>query len=91
MQGLVWIDPVTSQIVRMRTDLLEPDWRNGVASQTTESWFTEVRFEGLTRSFWLPRRVLVTMEYRQKIFRNEHSYSNYRLFSVSSFDKIVKP
>jgi hypothetical protein len=91
LQGLVWIDPVTYQIVRMRTDLLEPDTRNGVARQTTESWLSEVRFDGVPQAFWLPRQVVVTIEYRQKIFRNEHRYSGYKLFSVSSFDKIVKP
>ena len=91
VQGLVWIDPITYQIVQMRTDLLEPDIRNGVARQTTESWFSEVRFDGVSQAFWLPRQVVVTIEYGQKIFRNEHRYSGYKLFSVTSFDKIVKP
>jgi hypothetical protein len=91
LRGLVWIDPVTYQIVRMRTDLLEPDMRNGVARQTTESWFSEVRFDRVHQAFWLPRQVVVTIEYGQRIFRNEHRYSGYKLFSVSTFDKIVKP
>ncbi len=91
LQGLVWIDPATYQIVRMRTDLLEPDNRNFVTRRTTESWFSEVRFDGVPQAFWLPRRVVVTTEYAGQIYRNEHVYSGYRLFSVSSFDKIVKP
>ncbi len=91
LQGLVWIDPATNQIVRMRSDLLEPDMRNGVSRQTTESWFKEVRFDGVPQAFWLPRRVVVTIEYRERIFRNEHRYSDYKLFSVSTFDKIVRP
>ena len=91
LQGLLWIEPDTCQIVRMRTDLLEPDLRNRVTRQTTESWFSEVHFDDPSQSFWLPRRVLVTIEYEQRIFRNQHSYSDYKLFSVSSLDKITRP
>lgn len=93
LQGLVWIDPNTYQIVRMRTDLLEPDSRDGVMRQTTEIWLSEVHFDGTPQAFWLPREVVVTIEWAwaQKIFRNVHSYSDYKLFTVSSYDKIVKP
>ena len=93
LQGLVWIDPDSYQILRMRTDLLEPDQKDGVARQTTEIWLGEVRFDGTPQPFWLPREVRVTIEWAwaQRIFRNVHTYTDYKLFSVSSFDKIVKP
>ena len=91
LQGIVWIDPATYQIVRMRTDLLRPDYLNQVTRQTTEIWLTEVHFTGAPQSFWLPREVVVTIEFRTMIYRNVHKYSDYKLFTVSSFDKIVKP
>ena len=91
LQGLVWIDQDSYQILRMRTDLLEPDYHNGVTSQTTEVWLSEVHFDGIQQVFWLPREVRVTCEYWHKIFRNLHTYSDYKLFTVASYDKIVKP
>ena len=91
LQGLVWIDPDSYQILRIRTDLLEPDYRNGVTSETTEVWLNDVHFDGIQQAFWLPREVRVTCDYWHKIFRNLHSYSDYKVFTVASYDKIVKP
>jgi hypothetical protein len=91
LQGLIWIDPLSYQIVRIRTDLLEPDVRNGVMRETTDVWLTEVHFEGIEQAFWLPREVEVTCDWFHNTFRNLHSYSDYKLFTVSSYDKIVKP
>jgi hypothetical protein len=55
VRGLVWVDPNTYQIVRMRTDMLKPDLRDGVLQQTTEIWLSEVRFADSPQPFWLPR------------------------------------
>ena len=91
VQGIVWVDPKNFQIVRMQTDLLEPDFKDGVKKQSTEVWFAETRFAEEGHSFWLPRRVLVTIERGADTFNNEHRYSDYRLFSVESSSKIVIP
>ncbi|MGA2261775.1 MAG: hypothetical protein ABSH28_10090 [Acidobacteriota bacterium] len=91
LQGLIWVDPLTSQIVRMRTDLLEPDSKDGVKRQATEVWFSEIHFTAMAQSFWLPRRVVVTTERGQDTFRNEHGYSDYRLFTVESSSKVTLP
>jgi hypothetical protein len=90
-QGLAWIDSGTHQILRMRTDLLAPRRDVLLARQTTEIWYQEVRFADIAEVFWLPREVLVTMDWNGQIYRNRHRYSDYVVFSVESRDKLEQP
>jgi hypothetical protein len=84
-QGLAWVDPKTYQIIRIHTDLLEPD-QVGM-KQTTDISFSEVHFTDNPQVFWLPREVVVSV-YRQGAadpeFRNTHTYSDYQLFRVDA-------
>jgi hypothetical protein len=88
LQGFAWLDPQTYQIVRMRMDLLAPRPDVMLERQTTEIWFSEVRFGVTTRTFWLPREVLVTMIWRGQTYRNRHRYSDYQVFTVETQEKI---
>ena len=87
VQGLAWVDCETNRILRLRTDLLKPAPEVRLNSQTTEIDYGEVRFGGTQASFWLPRRVVVTIECRGKSFRNVHEYSDFRLFNVQTDEK----
>ncbi len=91
LQGLAWIDPDTYQIVRMRTNLLLSEHPVSLREQKTDIRFTEVHFAGARQSFWLPHEVLVTWRIAGSTFRNRHRYSDYKLFSVESYDKISQP
>jgi thiol-disulfide isomerase/thioredoxin len=86
-QGLVWVDPKTYQITRMRTDLLEPKPEAGLTRQTTEILYGEYQFSTNGVSLWLPREVAVTFEYGAKVYRYIHRYSDYRRFTVESYEK----
>jgi thiol-disulfide isomerase/thioredoxin len=86
-QGLVWVDPKTYQITRMRIDLLEPKPEAGLTRQTTKISYGEYQFSAQGISLWLPREVAVTIEYGAKVYRNTHRYSDYRLFTVESYEK----
>ncbi len=90
-QGLVWIDPQTYQIRKLRADLLAPLESVKLASHSTELSFSEVRFRDIPESFWVPQKVLVTLSWKGKHYRNLHRYSDYRVFTVRSFDSIQLP
>ena len=90
-QGLAWVDPRTFQILRMRTDLLEPQPKIGLNGDTTEIYYDEHRFGTKAMSFWMPREVTVTLRFSGIAFRNTHRYSDYKLFSVESFEKREPP
>jgi arsenate reductase-like glutaredoxin family protein len=84
VQGLIWVDPRTYEIVRMRTDLLEPDLSDGVMSQTTDIRLAEVRFADSSQVYCLPSRVEVALVFGGALYRNTHSYSDYKLFRVET-------
>ncbi|HEV2352487.1 MAG TPA: hypothetical protein VG028_21840 [Terriglobia bacterium] len=87
VQGLAWIDPADFQIVRMRTDLLEPQNKVSLERLTTDVTFREVRFKGSQAAMWLPREVDVTVIYQYTTYRNQHLYSDYKLFNVEAGSK----
>ncbi len=87
VQGVAWIDAATHQIVRMRTDLLKPQSQLRLGRQTTDIEFGPVRFKEIAKEVWLPRRVTVTVEWKGKNYRNQHEYSDFRLFNVNTREK----
>ena len=90
-QGLAWIDSESYQITRLRTELLKPLEEINLEKQSTEIAYGEVHFKGLAAGFWVPKQVSVAVDWNGKRFRNEHSYSEYKLFNVEAFEKIGKP
>jgi hypothetical protein len=84
-QGIAWIDPVKFQIVKMRTDLLEPRPDVGLLTQTTEVQFMEIHLPTVRTPVWLPRSVVVSnLETNGQLVRNRHRYYNYRRFMANS-------
>lgn len=84
VQGVAWIDAENHQIVQMRTDLGGPVPEIRLDSQVTRVNFTEIRFKGGSLRLWLPREVEVETHCYGETFRNTHSYSQYKLFTVQT-------
>jgi tetratricopeptide (TPR) repeat protein len=91
LQGLAWIDPTTFQIVRLHTDLLAPQSKVRLQRQTTEIQFKEVSFKEVARALWLPEEVAVTVDWRGRIYRNQHRYSDFKLFNVEAKEERKTP
>jgi hypothetical protein len=90
-QSLAWIDPQSYQIIRLRTDLLKPLQELCLEKQTTEISYAEVHFKGLATGFWVPQQVTVSVDWNGKHLRNEHRYSEFKLFQVEATEKHGKP
>jgi tetratricopeptide (TPR) repeat protein len=90
-QGLAWVDSGTYQITRLRTDLLKPLLEVNLDRVTTDITYAEVRFKGIATGFWLPQEVAVTVDWNGKQLRNEHRYSEFRVFNVEAIEKRGKP
>jgi hypothetical protein len=87
VQGVAWADAQDYQIVRMRTDLLMPLPKVRMVRQTTEIHYSEAHFKDTPAGLWLPREVIVTVQWRGKTFRNSHHYSNFKRFNVAAEEK----
>jgi hypothetical protein len=84
VQGIMWVDKETFQIIRVRTDLLAPPTEIGLDRQTTEVTFKEFHLPDTEAPAWLPSEVNVDAVLNGRLFRNEHRYTNYRLFRVTT-------
>lgn len=82
--GLVWIDAQSFKIVRIYTSLLDPVPNLRLRKLTTEIQFHQVAFDGNSATLWLPQTVEIIVDWRGRILRNQHSYSDFKLFNVES-------
>jgi tetratricopeptide (TPR) repeat protein len=90
-QGLAWIDSQSYQLTHLRTDLLKPLPEMNLDRETTEIAFSEVHFKGMAAGFWVPQQVTVTVDWNGRHLRNEHRYSEFKLFQVEATEKQGKP
>jgi hypothetical protein len=89
VQGFVWLDPDSYDILRMRTFMQVP--YTILKEQITDILYEKVEFENTKKQFWLPSEANVSFEIPDWTFRNQHKYSDYHLFSVESDYKIGQP
>ena len=87
-QGLAWIDPENSHILRITTWLLAPRKQIGISSQSTTVDYYPVQPAGSQQVLWLPRDVTVLLVFGDTHVRNIHHYSDFKLFRVES---TIKP
>jgi hypothetical protein len=93
VEGFVWLDPENFQILRMRTDLLKAEVSTSLKETITDIRYEKVRFDRGGREFWLPKEINVSWELLNPqgwlwVYRNQHTYSDYHLFTVASDYKI---
>jgi hypothetical protein len=78
------VDASTYQIRRLRTDLLRPLPLIHLNRQTTDISFKEVSFTDVKSDVWLPHQVAVTVDWNGRVYRNWHTYSDFKLFNVEA-------
>lgn len=84
LQGVAWVDASDFRIVRLRTDLLEPLPEVSLHRLTADVQFLPTRIEGVASTLSLPREVMITSEIGGATLREDHLYSEYRLFRAKS-------
>jgi VWFA-related protein len=96
VQGLVWLDPHSFQILRMSTSLLLPEKRTWLKNTNTDISYEKVQFEKRGQEFWLPQVINVSWQFMRadgttSNYYNQHKYSDYHLFIVNTDYEINKP
>lgn len=89
IQGILWVDKNSFQIIQMRSDLLAPRIEMRLMEATTKVTFGETRLPDVPNSLWLPQRVDVYLEIGGRGYHNVHHYTDYRRYRVSA--KILVP
>jgi VWFA-related protein len=88
VQGVAWIDPASYRILRLRTDLLAPQKDIGLTRDTTEIEYAAVHFDQGNLTLWLPREVKLRADLRDYDFHHRLLYSDFRLFTVETQQKL---
>lgn len=91
VQGFVWLDPDSYQILRMRTSMQLPERPTNLKEQVSDIHYAAVQFDGTKKTFWLPREVDCRWDFPDLFYSNQHKYSDYQLFNVESDYKITQP
>jgi len=84
LQGVAWVDASDFRILRLRTDLLSPLPELSLHRLTADIHFVPTRLEEVPSVLSLPRDVMVTSEVGGGALREDHKYSEYRLFRSQS-------
>ncbi len=95
VQGFVWLEPGSFEILRLRTSMLLPEKEIPLKETISDTHYGKVRFDNPRREFWLPEKVDVTLKFPVKdgirVYRNNHKYSDYHFFTVNADYKITRP
>lgn len=91
VQGFVWVDPDSFQILRIYTSMLLPERPVTLKETTTDIIYAKVQLDDSSREFLLPQEIRIDWELPYCKCTNRHKYSDYHLFSVESDYKINQP
>ena len=89
IQGILWIDQSSFEIVRLQTDLLSPLTGIHFTQLRSELRFSEVKIPTRNLILWMPSDVKISWLGKDTAGIELHHYSNYRLFAATS--RIILP
>jgi hypothetical protein len=89
IQGILWIDQASFEIVRLETDLLSPLTGIHLNQLRSELRFSEVKISARNLILWMPSDVKISWLGKETAGIELHHYSNYRLFAATS--RIILP
>jgi tetratricopeptide (TPR) repeat protein len=91
LKGRAWIAADSYQIVRIEADLMKAVPQIGLGSEEDVIEYAPVPFATKNIVLWLPSSADIYYFYQHRPFHRHHTFSGYRLFSVSTSQKIGQP
>jgi hypothetical protein len=91
LEGRVWIDPGSYQVLRLESELSKPLPEIALTHEHFAIDYQPVQFHSTGQSLWLPQTAELYVERKGKRFYRRHVYSDFRLFNVDASQKIQTP
>jgi hypothetical protein len=91
LKGSAFVDPETFQILHLDTDLMKPIPEVFLDVEHQSVDYGPVAFAAHNDNLWLPQVADITVHFHNKQFSEHHAYTDYRLFTVDTDQKISKP
>jgi hypothetical protein len=82
LSGVFWLDPDTAAVVRVVASLSEPLEDIGLSSLNCDVQYAPVALPETPGAYWLPESATIELRTPRQHWRNVHTYSNYRKYSV---------
>jgi hypothetical protein len=80
--GTVWLDAESAAVVRVVAALEEPVEEVGLRDLRCDIRYASVRLPEVDEAYWLPSSATIDLQTQKQHWRNIHSYSNFRKYSV---------
>lgn len=90
-QGTAWIEPASSAIVRISAGLMSSLEDIGLRAINADVRYSRVEFPTDPRDHWLPSVATIEVETLQQRWRNVHTFTKYRHFSVEVKSEVGRP
>jgi hypothetical protein len=91
LAGTAWIDPETGGIAKLEAELESGMDDVGLRTLHTQVQYAPVSFDEPPQVYWLPAQATVEVESLRQHWRNIHTFSGYKRFSVNTKEQIAKP
>lgn len=91
-EGTAWIDPQTAVVTHIQAHWRDPAAEIGLQSLSADVVYAPVESRD-AHAYWLPASARIDLETRRQHWRNTHTFSSYKFFSVdtdSSKTKVVE-
>jgi hypothetical protein len=91
LEGRVWIDPGSNQVVRMESELAKLVPEIELKSELIMIEYRSVTFLSTGQQIWLPYKAEVYVERQQRRYYRQHTFSDFRLFNVETSQTVRAP
>ena len=91
LSGTAWIDAETGVIGKIEAGLESGMEDVGLRTLRSEIEYAPVSFQAPSQVYWLPAQATVEVESMHQHWRNIHTFSGYKRFSVSTKEHIEQP
>ncbi len=89
LSGTAWINAETTAITRISAGIDNTMADVGLNTLHTDVEFAPFPFHDLQKTYWFPLRAVVEVETPRQHWRNTHEFTNYKMFSVSTEEKVA--
>jgi len=86
--GTAWVDPESGSIGKVVAGLSTGLDDLGLKGLNTQVDYSPVTFHGVTQGYWFPSAATIEVETSKQHWRNVHTFTNYKQFSVSTEETV---
>jgi hypothetical protein len=90
LSGAAWIDPQTGTIAKIEAGIADTLQDVGLKALSSQIDFAPVPFSDSKQVYWFPTQARVEVETARQHWRNLHSFTAYKKFTVSTEEQVLQ-